>query len=213
MLGSGLRPARVLGISGAMDAGLNTALDNAWRLLESGADDRRSPVHTPVVASVDEDGGPDARVMVLRAADRASAMLRFHTDARAPKCTALQGRQVRVLAYHPAQALQLRLAGTARVVTAGAEIEAIWAAATAFARRAYLVEAAPGSRLVVAGSGLPAQVEGRKPDEAELAVARANFAVIIVDVTALDWLHLAQDGHRRAQFAASDGWAGAWVVP
>lgn len=196
-----------------MDTGLTDALDTAWRLLERGAADRHSPMHVPVVASVDAGGAPDARVMVLRGADRQAATLRFHTDARSPKCTALNGRRVSVLAYHPGEAVQVRLAGTARIVTAGEEIEAVWAAATPFARRCYLLEAAPGSRLSAPGSGLPAWVEGRKPEAAELVAARPNFALVIVTVAAIDWLHLAQDGHRRARFAEADGWRGAWVVP
>ncbi len=189
------------------------ALETAWRLLERGAADRRSPLHTPVVASVDADGAPDARVMVLRAAVRATMQLRFHTDARSPKCVALDGRPVSVLGYHPGEAVQLRLSGTARIVTEGTEIGAIWANSTPFARRCYLLEAAPGTPIAEPASGLPAWVEGRKPDEAELVPARANFALVVVDITAVDWLHLAQGGHRRAVFAAADGWHGEWRVP
>ena len=90
-----------------MDA-LADALDTAWRLLEAGAADRRNPMHVPVVASVDEAGAPDARVMVLRAVDRIAETLRFHTDARSPKCAAMAGRRVSVLAYDPGAAVQLR---------------------------------------------------------------------------------------------------------
>jgi pyridoxamine 5'-phosphate oxidase len=196
-----------------MDVDLVAALDTSWRLLTRGAADRRSPVHTPVVASVTADGAPDARVMVLRAADRAAGRLRFHTDARSPKCAALDGRPVSVLAYQPGEAVQLRLAGTARIVREGAEIDAIWSQSTPFARRCYMVEAAPGTPRATAGSGLPADVEGRKPELFELVPARANFALVMIDIAAIDWLHLAQDGHRRAVFCASDGWQGEWRVP
>lgn len=170
-------------------------------------------MHTPVVASVDTEGCPDARVMVLRAADRAATRLRFHTDARSPKCTALDGRPVSVLAYHPGEAVQLRLAGTARVVRDGPEIDAIWNQSTPFARRCYMVETAPGTPRATAGSGLPAEVEGRKPELFELAPARANFALVMIEITAIDWLHLAQSGHRRAVFSAADNWRGEWLVP
>ena len=196
-----------------MDDDLATALHTAWRLLTRGAADRRSPVHTPVVASITADGAPDARVMVLRAANRAAGRLRFHTDARSPKCAALDGRPVSVLAYHPGEAIQLRLTGTAGIVTEGAEIDAIWSQSTPFARRCYMVEAAPGTPRAPAGSGLPTDVEGRKPELFELVPARANFALVMIDIAAIDWLHLAQDGHRRAVFCASDGWRGEWRVP
>ena len=196
-----------------MASDLLDALETAWRLLARGAADRRSPVHTPVVASVDVDGAPDARVMVLRAALRTTAQLRFHTDARSPKCVALDGRPVSVLAYHPGEAVQLRLSGTAQVVCDGPEVDRIWAASTPFARRCYLLESAPGTPIAAPASGLPAWVEGRKPDEAELVPARANFALVLIDIAAIDWLHLAQEGHRRAVFVAADGWRGEWRVP
>ncbi len=170
-------------------------------------------MHTPAVSSVAADGRPDARIMVLRAASRDGAMVRFHTDARSPKCAVLDGAAVHVLAYHPGEAVQLRLSGTARVVREGALVDAIWAQSTPFARRIYLVEDAPGSGAGAATSGLPAWVEGGKPSEDELVPARANFAVVMMEIEAIDWLHLAQTGHRRARFCAEDGWRGVWLVP
>ena len=206
----GLRLAQRGGINAAMEPDLSDALDGAWQLLVRGAADRRSPVHTPVVSSVDAAGRPDARVMVLRQADRAAARLRFHTDARSPKCAALDGAAVHVLGYHPGAAVQLRVSGTARVASAGAQVDAIWAASTTFARRCYLTEAAPGSALPAPGSGLPEWVEGRKPSETDLVPARANFALVLIDVDAIDWLHLAQTGHRRAVFYRQSIKAGAY---
>lgn len=196
-----------------MDTSLAETCDSLWRLLGRGAADRRSPLHTPVVASLTTDGQPDARVMVLRAADRAAASLRFHTDARSPKCVALDGRAVAVLGYHQGEAVQVRITGTARVVTKGADVDRIWSQSTPFARRCYLVEAAPGTPLAAPASGLPAWVEGRAPELAELVPARANFALVMVDIAEIDWLHLAQTGHRRAVFCRADGWAGEWRVP
>jgi pyridoxamine 5'-phosphate oxidase len=198
-----------------MDAALAAALNGAWALLAEGARNRRSPVHVPVVASIDRDGLPTQRVLVLRAAEREEARLRFHTDARSAKVAELtDGATVHVLAYHPDEKLQLRLSGTARVLRHGAEVDAIWATSTRFARRCYLAEAAPGSTLDAPGSGLPMWVEGREPDEVELVPARVNFAVLMVDVARIDWLHLANSGHRRAMFERhANAWSGRWVVP
>lgn len=197
-----------------MDDELSAVFDSAWRLIGRGAADRRSPLHTPVVASVGADGAPDARVMVLRAADRGSATLRFHTDARSPKCGDLAGQKVAVLGYHPGEAVQLRLTGSARVLRDGAEVDRIWTQSTPFARRCYLVEAAPGTPLPGPASGLPHWVEGQKPEIEDLVPARENFALVMVDIARIDWLHLAQTGHRRAVFArAGDVWHGEWRVP
>lgn len=192
---------------------LSAILAHAWSLLVRGGADRKSPVHTPVIASVDGDGLPQARVMVLRKADPASATLRLHTDARSPKVAQLDGKPVAVLAYHPAEQVQLRLAGTARVLTSGDTVEGIWKQSTLFARRCYLAEHPPGTPLPGPASGLPAWIEGQQPTEAQIVPARANFATLWIDVTAIDWLHLANSGHRRAVFRSADGWAGEWLAP
>lgn len=195
------------------DDHLPDILAHAWSLLVRGGADRKSPVHTPVIASVDGDGLPQARVMVLRKADPASATLRLHTDARSPKVAQLDGKPVAVLAYHPAEQVQLRLAGTARVLTEGEAVDGIWNQSTLFARRCYLAEAAPGTPLPGPSSGLPAWIEGQQPTPAQIIPARANFATLWIEVRRIDWLHLANSGHRRAVFRAEDGWAGAWVAP
>lgn len=188
-------------------------LAHAWSLLVRGGADRKSPLHTPVVASVDADGLPQARVMVLRKADPAAATLRFHTDARSPKVQQLDGKPVSVLAYHGPEQMQLRIAGTGRVLTEGDTVDGIWNQSTLFARRCYLAQSAPGTPLPAPSSGLPAWIEGQQPTPDQIVPARANFATLWVEVTAIDWLHLANSGHRRALFRAADGWAGAWVAP
>lgn len=198
-----------------MDSELTAALDGAWALLSEGASNRKSPLHTLTLASITAAGLPTQRVLVLRAAEREGAALRFHTDARSPKVEEIgEGAAVHVLAYHQDAKIQLRLGGTAIVLRDGADVDAFWAAATPFARRCYMAVAAPGSMLDAPGSGLPAWVEGRKPDTRDLRPARANFAVVSIDVGRIDWLHLANSGHRRAVFARNgDGWDGHWVVP
>jgi len=195
------------------DDDLPAILAHAWTLLVRGGADRKSPVHTPVIASVDEHGLPHARVMVLRKADSATATLRLHTDARSPKVAQLNRKPVAVLAYHPAEQVQLRIAGTARVLTYDEQVEGIWNQSTLFARRCYLAEHPPGTPLPGPSSGLPAWIEGQQPTAEQIGPARANFATLWVDVTAIDWLHLANSGHRRAVFRADDGWAGEWVTP
>jgi pyridoxamine 5'-phosphate oxidase len=198
-----------------MDGDLKAAFDRGWALLEEGARSRKSPMHTPSLASIDAAGLPTQRVLVLRAAEREAARLRFHTDVRSPKVSEIgDGAAVHVLAYHPDARIQLRLSGTARVERAGEMVDTVWRDSTLFARRCYLAEGAPGSALDAPGSGLPAWVEGREPDESEVQPARANFALLFVEVRAMDWLHLANSGHRRAWFERVGGeWSGRWLLP
>ncbi|SHN48709.1 pyridoxamine 5'-phosphate oxidase family protein [Erythrobacter sanguineus] len=183
--------------------------DCANRLIRA-ARDRRSPMHTPVIVTADID----ARVMVLRAFDPASWTLRLHTDSRAPKAAAITADpRVAAVLYDKAAKIQLRLRGTARIEVQGPVADAAWATSTNFARRCYLGDG-PGAVSQVATSGLPSEFEGVEPDDAQLLPARENFAVLLIEINEVDWLHLAHTGHVRAQFTrAGEGWSARWVAP
>jgi len=192
---------------------LDQVFADAAAHLTRAAQSRRSPMHVPVVGTADGD----LRMMVLRACDPGIGLLRFHTDARSPKAR-LVGElgMASVLAFDAAAKVQLRLKGPARIETAGPAADAAWAASTAFARRCYLAVDAPGTSAQAATSGLPAEVEGICPDESQLLAARENFSVLLIEPITLDWLYLAHDGHRRAQFtraAPGQDWQGTWVIP
>lgn len=192
---------------------LEAVLADISSRLQEGATNRHSAMHMPVVGTPDGD----MRIMVLRACDPGLTALRFHTDARSPKVATLaSGATLGLLAFDPAARLQIRAKGRAVVDTGGEFADAAWRASTAFARRCYLCEAAPGTPVGSPTSGLPPEVEGIRPDERQLQPARANFAVVLVTLLELDWLHLAHDGHRRARFersGAEQDWQGTWVVP
>ncbi len=192
---------------------LDAVLADASAHLTSAARDRKSPMHVPVVGT----GDGDLRMMVLRECAPEIGLLRFHTDARSTKAiTIAADGMASVLAFDLEAKVQLRLRGTARIETTGAIADAAWAEASPYARRCYLAEGAPGSQLPAPASGLPAEVEGIRPSEEQLLSARENFAVLMIEPRALDWLYLAHDGHRRAQFARSgpgQNWQGTWVIP
>ena len=175
------------------------------RLVQA-AQDWHCPMHTPVVATADAD----VRIMVLRHYDPVQSVLRFHTDARAPKSAVIgEGAPVGVLFYDQPQKVQIRCRGIGRIVRGGAEVEAAWQASSRFARRCYLGEG-PGVASPVATSGLPEAFEGIEPDEDDLITARANFALLLVRIESFDWFHLAHTGHCRAVFD-QDG--ARWVTP
>jgi 3-hydroxyisobutyrate dehydrogenase len=173
--------------------------------------DRKCPMHTPVIVT----GDVDARVMVLRAFDSQAWTLRLHTDARAPKAQMIAvDPRMAVLFYDKGAKIQIRARGAGAIVRDGAEVDAVWATSTNFARRCYLGDG-PGAVADTPTSGLPPEFEGVEPDDAQLVPARDNFALLKITLIALDWLYLAHTGHVRAQFtrAATGEWAGRWVSP
>lgn len=200
------------GLSAGMEITAQSVVADIRECLIRGANSRHSPMHTPVVATADGD----MRVMVLRQFDILSNTLRFHTDARSPKVAAIGAdAAVHVLAYDPEAKVQIRMRGRGRVERTSSAAEAAWQASTNFAKRCYLAENAPGAVSQAPTSGLPAAVEGILPDDAQIAPARANFAILLVDVAEYDWLYLANGGHRRAR-VVFDG-AGqpkvSWLTP
>lgn len=165
-------------------------------------------MHTAAVATTDAD----ARVMVLRAFDRVGWQLRFHTDARSPKCEVIAGdAPVGVLFYDREAKIQIRCRGRGRVETDTALADKAWSESTNFARRCYLGEG-PGAVSDTPTSGLPAWAEGVEPEEVQLLPARENFAILLVKLEQADWFSLAHTGHRRAVIQLASG-EGRWVSP
>jgi general stress protein 26 len=191
---------------------LDDVLAEIVRLLNAGAKQRKSPMHTPVVAT----GDADVRVMVLREFDAERRTFRFHTDSRSPKCEAIgEEAAVGVLFYDAEAKTQIRARGIARIESAGPVADRAWAASTNFAKRCYLAEGAPGDASVAGTSGLPDWAEGINPSDEQLVPARENFAVLLIEVESFDWLYLANTGHRRAVFTVQENsvFKGHWAVP
>ena len=196
---------------------LDASFAEAWKLVEAGVTDRHSPAHMPTVGTVDEDGAPQLRIMVLREVSRKSRTLRFHTDARSKKAAQLQhGACTSILIYDPAAKAQIRLSGHASVVSEGGVADLAWSSSTPFARRCYMAEAAPGTTIAQPSSGLPEWIEGKQPEEEQLADYRGNFAAVMFEADSIEWLYLANPGHRRARWhwdQAQNLWLGSWLVP
>ena len=196
---------------------LALSFEKAWAMLADGANSRRGAAHAPVVASIDGDGSPSQRVMILRQADLATRRLRFHTDARSTKIAEVaNGAPTSLLIYDAEEKVQLRINGTACIDADSADADIAWQQSTTFARRCYMASAAPGQIADAPTSGLPLSVEGKQPTENDLTAHRVNFAVIWVDVVTLEFLYLANAGHRRAKWqwnTSLQSWSGNWLVP
>lgn len=188
----------------------DSILSDIARRLSQGASDRDCALHTPVIATADAD----ARVMVLRAFDAERWTLRLHTDARSPKCAAIgSGAPVGLLGYDREAKVQLRLRGTGRIETDTLLADAAWEESTNFAKRCYLGEG-PGAASDAPTSGLPEWAEGINPSDEQIMPARANFAILLIELEQLDWFYLANSGHIRAQFVrVGTEWEGRWVAP
>ena len=195
---------------------LTQTLENAWLLLEDAVCNRHSPMHTPVLVSTGKNFSARARTVVLQDAVRVTRELRIHTDSRSAKIEELHRQPAcQVLAYHPVQKIQIRLDATVSIHQENDIARKIWEKMPLSSRRCYLAQEAPGSRASNPTSGLPTDLENRVPSAAESEAGFCCFAAVIIKVEQLEWLYLAAQGHRRAQFDwADDGIVTSrWLVP
>lgn len=176
----------------------------AFRLLSRGVADRRSPLHTPVLGTVDNALLPTLRTVVLRAFDPERRVLHVHTDLRSAKHAHLVARpDVALLFYDPGHRIQLRVSGRASMHQDDALAEGAWAASQPTSLACYGIAASPGTP-----TPWPPPAPTLTPE------ARAHFLLIRIAFDRLEWLWLASDGHRRALFTWSDGaLQSTWLVP
>ena len=195
---------------------LDDILTTAWSLLEEGVIKRKSPMHLPVIATVDPQGTPRARTVVLRRVDRAVRLISFNTDWRSAKVEEINAQPVAsALFYDPEQKTQLRTQGQAVVHHHNHVTEAAWAQATDLAKRCYSCAPGPGTSSEGPTAGLPSALIHQPFDAADVAGGYENFAVVEVKISQLDWLYLTVDGNRAARFIWSpDGEMSAtWLIP
>lgn len=181
-----------------------------WAELERAVCRRTSASGAPhawrraVLATVDE-GGPQARSIVLRDCFPANRELVFYADARSPKVAQLR-RDPRavLLCWSEELGWQLRLRCRIEIEISGLDATARWARIRHCpAAHDYLSPLAPGTPIDDA-QGHP--VDAPPPPER----VRETFTVLTAQVEAIDWLELHALGHRRACFDA-DG--ARWLVP
>lgn len=172
-----------------------------WAELVRASRDRHHGWRLPVLATVDAQGAPQARTVVLRAADPGSGELLCYTDRRSPKVAHLRADGRGVLVFWCARlSWQLRAQVRIEVEDEGPRVQAAWGrVAGQPGARDYLAPVPPGTAV---SQPVPQGV----PD------ASHHLAVLSARVEALDWLELdRRHGPRRA---AVDAQARAqWLVP
>lgn len=192
---------------------LDASWAHAWEQLVAGVNDRHHGFHTIQTATVDSDGLPQVRTVILRAASPSETTLRFHTDTRAGKIGDLQAQPiVAVHAYHAPGKLQLRLRGRAQVHVNDDVAAQAWAESRPMSRTCYRMDPGPGTALTGPDAYRPGdavEVTAQNPD-----VGYAQFCVVVLHIDSVEWLYLAAAGHRRARWTRHNGrWTGQWLAP
>ena len=177
--------------------------DEIWSRLRIGKKDRNSEFHQCYVASSGNEF-PSVRTVVLRHVDKDLLTIGFHTDIRSSKINDIEtNSNVTVLLYDHAAKIQLKINGIAEINHKNANTKAIWSNIRDFSKKCYLVKNAPGTESSTPTSGYPEQYEDTLPNSEELELGYENFTHININIKAIEWLYLHQNGHRRAKFTIS----------
>ena len=198
-----------------MTDSLPDILELIWDALHKGATDRRHPFHLPTLATRGASDFPEARIVVLRRAERDARQLVCHTDARSGKVREIAAdSRVTWLFYDPEMRHQFRVRAHAEVVEEGPLFEDAWKRSDVSARRCYLAPRAPSSVSDVPTANLPDSHVDRNPNQEESEAGKVNFSVVRSEIISIERLHLASDGHRRVRFDFVEGaWQGVWIEP
>ncbi|RUR34138.1 pyridoxamine 5'-phosphate oxidase family protein [Vreelandella nanhaiensis] len=173
--------------------------DHLWARLIQGVGDRHTPARHPTLVTVSENGMPQARTVVLRGADKQAATLAIYTDIHSEKVNALSATPVAALhVWDAGEQLQIRIKANVTILT-GESVSEQWQRLPEHTRSAYSSSPAPGEPIA------DSLAYTKTPD-------KSAFAVLWLDIQAIEALHLGQC-HRRAAFKRTDNWAGQWLVP
>jgi len=155
--------------------------DFLWGYLADIAADSSNPARVITLATIDCEGLPQARSVILREANAWS--LTVYTDKRSPKLDQLRRQpQAQLLLWDRDRRWQLRCVATTEVIAEGAETDRLWEKVKdTHAAQDYLTPQAPGEIL----------------DVNSAAQVQPQLGILRFHLTEIDWLELRREGHRR----------------
>ena len=166
--------------------------------LTRGVKDRKHAFHNPVFCNVDQDGGVDSRVVVLRKFDPINMILNFHTDYRSPKVSNLKQNNKSMLVFYDHKLkIQMRIKTTSIINYQNEIAKEMWDNTKLLSRKCYLTSKDPSSLTTLPEDGIPEHLIGKEPEFEESEKGYKNFTVIENKINEIDWLYLEISGHRR----------------
>lgn len=173
----------------------NNLVTTVWQELSRATKDRHHEWRTPALATVDSEGNPKVRTIVLRHADASAWTLQAYSDLRSPKCQQLmQSPCAQLVCWSVRRSWQLRISVHASVMVDGESVEKAWERMRqSKSSKDYLSPQAPGHVLATQNDAIDLQNSSN----------HHFLAVLSFQVLSMDWLALGKGLHRRAHIDAS----------
>ena len=161
---------------------------------------KRHPFRYFTLATI-SNGVPKQRTVVLRKTGPAMSLV-FFTDQRTAKIQDFhKNAAFSALFYHPKKLLQVRVEGTAALITDPKQIATYWHTVQSAARKDYTTEKAPGTLIT-------------NPDNVDYNADEHYFCPVQLRPTSIEYLRLKRPNHIRVLFSKVDeDWNGEFLVP
>jgi hypothetical protein len=168
--------------------------------LVNGHSKKRHPFRYFTLATL-KNGKPTQRTVVLRKTED-DIHLVFYTDKRTEKIKELQDNAAfSALFYHPKKLLQIRVEGTAELITDPKQIATYWHTVQSASRKDYTTLKAPGTPI-------------NNPDHVAYESEENYFCPVKLIPSSIEYLRLKRPNHIRVLFTKSDtDWLGEFLVP
>ena len=193
---------------------LEQMLRHSWNMIFQGTAKRNSPMREVVLGTINLQGVPQNRVIILRKVEVADRSLTFFTDYRSEKINDIQlSPQVSVLFWDSRKRVQIRCTGQMSVYINDSMSKMYWDRIPKQGRNLYATTASPGTPMPENGAYMPSDWDSLSITETD-SVAFPNFCVLVCQLSQLDVLHLGREKHQRGQFNWNGiRWEMQWVIP
>lgn len=192
---------------------LENTLSHAHGLLRGAVDQSASPLRTPVLASISQDAqgaqSANSRIVVMRGFDPEERHFSLYTDARSSKVREIEMHPaVSAVFYDPGKRILLRLSGHCSIHRNDDETAKIWSILPSHNKVLYGINPGPGTHVQAGDAYEISGIDASQHSE-------FHFCIIKVFYHQLEWLYLASEGHRRAQYVWQSNGAltSQWAAP
>jgi hypothetical protein len=183
---------------------LDDLFQSIWAQMATPVGAVRNPYRLMQLSTLDEQGWPVSRTVVLRDVDVHAGALYFYADRRSAKCAQIAiDPRVALVALSPCGSTQVRMEGLATLVEDLGQRRRCWSAARGSTQALFRHGAVPGQVVESPDSAYERFQDGFE-----------HFAIICIEPRALEWLDLTRPVQQRARFLRHAGsWQSSWLAP
>ena len=187
---------------------LNKILEQVWKAIKDGIKDGSSSFHISTISTINLQGYPSSRSIVIRSLNKAKRIISFNTDTRSYKWKELETNSQLALHFYDSKLkIQIRISGSAKLHYNDLE----WDKAEEMSKIYYSSPFLPSSKIddPIVTDNLIKNIKRNQIEKGGKNFARTN-----VKINKIDWLYLLHTGHRRALFKFhKNNISMSWIAP